>query len=418
MIVQTKQLEATQEASKSMSFDEAPIIENPILRNEDILCFSHDWTGDPLSKTHIMRILSRENRVLWVNAIANRMPTASGKDVKRVFSKLKRFTEPVKEVEPNIFVLNPLAIPTYGSSAVRGFNQKFLQSQVKRAMRKLGFNEPINMVFNPAAGLLAGKMNEKNLLYYCVDDYTEFTGVASGLKEIEIELFEKSDCVIVSAEKLFDDKKKYNDNTYIIRHGTDWKHFRTAIDDKTELPADIRDLPKPIVGFHGLLADWVDFELIKKIAEKYREGSVVLVGKVAVDAEEKIRMLDGIENIHQVGRKPYEMLPAYCKGFDVAINPFEINELTLAANPLKVREYLAAGLQVVSTDLPEVRILDYCRIGKDHKEFLAEIEESLKNPIEREVISDSIAEESWEAKVDELRDILLRNTRNVEKAKA
>ena len=93
-----------------------PQKEKDILRGNDILCFSHDWTGDPLSKTHLMRVLSKDNRILWINAIANRMPTASSKDVKRIFTKLKKFTEPVKEVESNIFVLNPLAIPTYGSS--------------------------------------------------------------------------------------------------------------------------------------------------------------------------------------------------------------------------------------------------------------------------------------------------------------
>jgi len=98
---------------------------NSVLRGRDILCFSHDWTGDPLSKTHLMRVLSKENRILWVNAIANRMPTTSSKDIKRIFSKLKKFTEPVREVEQNIHVLNPLAIPTYGSEAVRNFNEKF-----------------------------------------------------------------------------------------------------------------------------------------------------------------------------------------------------------------------------------------------------------------------------------------------------
>ena len=69
-----------------------------VLRGRDILCFSHDWTGDPLSKTHLMRVLSKENRILWINAIANRMPTASSKDVSRIFKKLKSFAEPVREV--------------------------------------------------------------------------------------------------------------------------------------------------------------------------------------------------------------------------------------------------------------------------------------------------------------------------------
>ena len=379
---------------------------NKILRGRDILCFSHDWTGDPLSKTHLMRVLSKENRILWINAIANRMPTASGKDVSRIFKKLRAFSEPVREVEKNIFVLNPLAIPTYGNEAVRKFNRKFLVSQVKKAMRKMNFKNPVNMVFNPAAGLLAGKLGEEQLIYYCVDEYTAFTGAANGLREIEVELFEKADAVIVSAEKLFDDKKKYNENTFIIRHGTDWNHFRTALDDATEIPADIKDLPKPIIGFHGLLADWVDFELIKKTAKRFENGSVVLIGKIAVDAERKIKILENIENMHFLGRKPYETLPAYCKNFDVAINPFEINELTLAANPLKVREYLAAGLQVVSTDIPEVRILEYCLIGEDHDEFIEMIEFALENPKPREEISDSIKTESWESKIDELREIL------------
>src|SRR3712207_3621500 len=110
-----------------------------VLSGRDIVCFSHDWTGDPLSKTHLMRVLARENRVLWVNAIANRMPTTSTKDVKRIFKKLKSFTEPIREVEKNIFVLNPLAIPAYGTQSVRKFNEKFLISQVKKAMRRLDF---------------------------------------------------------------------------------------------------------------------------------------------------------------------------------------------------------------------------------------------------------------------------------------
>lgn len=379
------------------------------LRGRDILCFSHDWTGDPLSKTHLMRVLSRENRILWINAIANRMPTTSSKDISRIFSKLKGFTAPVREVEPSIFVLNPLAIPAYGSKGMVAINRRFLISQVKKAMRNLGFARPINMVFNPAAGMIAGRLGESGVIYYCVDEYTAFTGVSDGLRSIEEDLFRRADLVIVSAEKLLDDKKRFNKNTHIIRHGTDWDHFRTALDEATEIPAEIANLPRPVIGFHGLLADWVDFELIKKTAEHFKNGSVVLIGKVAVDAEQKIRILDGVANIHQLGRKPYADLPAYCRGFDVALNPFAVNELTLAANPLKVREYLAAGLQVVSTDIPEVRILKHCLVGSDHADFIARIEQALAHPVPRGEVSDSIREESWEAKIDELREIISGN---------
>ena len=379
------------------------------LRGRDILCFSHDWTGDPLSKTHLMRVLSKDNRILWINAIANRMPTTSSKDISRIYNKLKSFTEPIREVEPNIFVLNPLAIPAYGYKTIVGLNQRSLVSQVKKTMRKLGFENVVNMVFNPAAGMIAGKLGESELIYYCVDEYTAFTG-SSALKEIEEKLFHDADLVIVSAERLFDSKKRFNPNTHIIRHGTDWRHFRTALDPALVIPADVADLPRPIIGFHGLLADWVDYELIKKVAEHFKDGSVVLVGKIAVDAEQKVKILDDIPNIHFLGRKPYADLPAYCKAFDVALNPFAINELTLAANPLKVREYLAAGLPVVSTDIPEVRVLKAVLVGVDHADFIAKIEAALANPKPRKAVSDAIRHESWEAKVDKLREILAQLT--------
>jgi glycosyltransferase involved in cell wall biosynthesis len=383
------------------------------LRGRDILCFANDWSGDPLSKTHLMRVLAKDNRILWINAIANRMPTTSPRDVSRIYKKLKGFTEPIHKVEPNIFVLNPLAFPSYGNGLVLEINQRFLASQVKKAMKRLQFENVVNMVFNPAAGMIAGRLGEKKLIYYCVDEYTAFTGASRGLKEIEDDLFRRADLVIVSAEKLFESKKDFNPNTFVIRHGTDWRHFRTALDPELSIPADIAGLPGPIIGFHGLLADWVDYELIKKVAEHFKNGSVVLVGKTSVDAKQKIKVLDGVTNIHMLGRKPYEELPAYCKAFDVALNPFEINELTLAANPLKVREYLAAGLPVVSTDIPEVRVLDDCLIGTDHDDFIRKIEQALADPKPRDEVSDSVSHESWETKVDELREIISTQNRKV-----
>src|SRR4028118_571818 len=116
-----------------------------VLRGRDIVCFSHDWSGDPLSKTHIVRVLAHENRVLWVNSIANRMPTAAKKDFSRIVKKLTAFTEKVKEVESNIFVMNPLTIPAYGNAAIREFNQKFLLAQIRRAMKNLNFQKPVNL---------------------------------------------------------------------------------------------------------------------------------------------------------------------------------------------------------------------------------------------------------------------------------
>src|SRR3954451_24923323 len=92
------------------------------LRGRDMLCFSHDWTGDPLSKTHLMRLLARHNQVLWVNSIGYRTPGVNKADIGRVWKKLKAARQSLKEVEPNIFVLNPLAVPAYGIKLARAVN--------------------------------------------------------------------------------------------------------------------------------------------------------------------------------------------------------------------------------------------------------------------------------------------------------
>src|SRR5215510_12156048 len=95
-----------------------------MIRGRDMLCFGHDWSGDPLSKTHIMRILARENRILWINSIGYRAPTASARDVSRAWNKLKQAANPLKKVEHNLWTLSPIAIPAYGMPKVQRLNRE------------------------------------------------------------------------------------------------------------------------------------------------------------------------------------------------------------------------------------------------------------------------------------------------------
>ncbi|HEU0173733.1 MAG TPA: glycosyltransferase [Blastocatellia bacterium] len=371
------------------------------LRGRDLLCFSHDWSGDPLSKTHLMRLMARDNRVLWVNSIGYRTPTASKADLSRAFKKLAAAASLLREVEPNIFTLNPLAIPSYGNRSVRAFNRWFLRWQVKRAMRRLRFKRAINWVFNPAASVIAGELGEEMVIYYCVDEYTEFTGVDSkALAELERGLMRRSDLVIVSADRLYQSKAPFNPRTALVRHGVDYEHFRRALYAETVVPEEIASLPRPVIGFFGLIADWVDVELMASVAERFPTGSLVALGKVTTD----VSALERLPNVHLLGRKPYDSLPAYCKGFDVALMPFRVNELTLNANPLKAREYLAAGLQVVSTAIPEVEALGLCRIGLDREGFLYEVEQALLDPGPSVELSEAVRGESWEARLDDIRE--------------
>jgi len=372
------------------------------LVGRDLICFSHDWTGDPLSKTHLMRLLARDNRVLWVNSIGYRSPNlASGRDLSRIRHKLAAAATPVAEVEPNLFVLSPLVIPAYGSAAIQRANRALLCWQVRRAMRRLGFANPVNWVFNPAAGILAGRLGEDRVIYYCVDEYTAFAGVnRAALAAVEAELLRRADLIVVSAAPLLATKVSPHAPTVLVRHGVDYEHFRAALDPATVVPPDIADLPRPVIGYFGLIADdWVDVPLLVRVARAFPHGTLALLGKATMD----VSALAAEPNVRLLGRVPYSTLPAYCKGFDAAVIPFPLSEVTRNANPLKAREYLAAGLPVVSTAIPEVEVLGECAIGRTPDGFVEELWRVLAAPGPDAVRSRRMQSESWAARLEEVR---------------
>jgi glycosyltransferase involved in cell wall biosynthesis len=377
-----------------------------MIEGKDIICFSNDWDGDPLSKKHIMQRLAKRNRILWVNSLGNRNPTASAKDLKRILKKLKDFTRGSRQVEEGIHVFSPLAIPFHGNAAARWINRRALRWSLRRACRKLGFKDPITWTFVPASADVAGDLGEGSLVYHCVDENSGFTGAdKAGIRNLERRLMEKSNCVIVSSGLLLENKRRHNQNTFLVTHGVDVPHFRKACDPETELPEDIKALRRPVIGFFGLIAEWVDLDLIRFLADARPDWTFALIGKVVTDT----KVLQGLKNVHFLGQKPYQLLPAYAKAFDVAILPFVINELTLASNPLKLREYLAAGLPVVSSAIPEAEKLKHVlHVGRDKAHFLEVIRQIIESGKTGPQISISqqMDCESWDEKVEELSRIL------------
>jgi glycosyltransferase involved in cell wall biosynthesis len=374
------------------------------MRGRDIVTFSTDWDGDPLSKMHLMRILAEENRVLWVDSLGNRVPRANAHDLGRIWKKFSTAARGLKQVLPNLHVLSPLALPLYGSEAARAANRSLLRLQLRRAMARLGFGRRIvSWSFLPAAAPVAGTLGEELVVYHCVDEFSAFSD-ASGphIADLEERLLRKAHLCITSAERLRERKAKVNPNTVLVRHGVDFDHFVTACDDRTPVPGDIARLPRPILGFFGLLADWVDLDVFEACARAYPGGSVVILGKIAPGVD--VSRLRAFPNVHLLGRKPYALLPGYCKAFDVALMPFRWNELTLHANPLKVREYLAAGLPCVSTPLPEVEAVGLCRLARRPEEYVQQVEACLREgPGPRRERAQRIVHESWRARVEEIR---------------
>lgn len=369
------------------------------LVGRDIVCFSNDWDGDPLSKTHLMRLAARENRVLWVNSLGNRAPRPTTRDVQRLARKLRGSLGGIREVERNIHVLSPLAVPVYGSTLISAANGHLVAAQVRHAMARLHMSNPVVWAFLPAAAPAVERLNARLTVYHCVDEFSAFGGApAAEIASMERQLMAHADLVIVSSERLLASKTGLHPRVVLVRHGVDHAHFSRALDPALPVHPLVRGLPRPVLGFMGLVAEWVDQDLLAALADHFNGGTVVVIGKEDADTA----VLKARRNVVRLGRRPYAELPSLLKGLDVALLPFVDNELTQASNPLKVREYLAAGLPVVSTPVPEVVQLGLARIAPDPAGFIAAIDELMTSgPGPARERSEAVRRESWTARWDE-----------------
>jgi glycosyltransferase involved in cell wall biosynthesis len=377
-----------------------------MLTGENIICFANDWHNDPTSKHQVMKLLSKQNRVLWVNSIGMRRPNASSSDLKRIFVKLKNFLQGLEKIHEDLFIFTPIVLPLPSSSWARQINALLLRASLWYYRKQLGMKDFQLWTFVPTMVELAGKMGEKALIYYCVDEWSKFSFMDSeAMRSMEIRLLQKAAIVFVTADHLYRDKVQFNRNTFLVEHGVDHEHFSRAHNEYLDTPMDIRIIKKPILGFFGLIHEWIDLDLIEHVAKVKPEWSIVLIGKSSVD----VSRFQRYANVHFLGQKSYATLPAYCKVFDVGLIPFVINELTLNVNPIKLREYLSAGLPVVSTALPEVeKYSAIVSIAHSGTEFVALIQKAFLNDSPENKIkrSSCMAGETWQNKIDYISECL------------
>ena len=373
-----------------------------MLTNENIICFANDWKGDPTSKHQVMKILSRDRKVLWVNSISMRSPKLNKSDLGRIKNKLKSFFSGLEQIKSNLYVFTPIVLPFPESSLVRKINYYILLLSLAFFVKKLELKPFQLWSFIPTMTNLVGHLGESKVVYYCVDEWSKFSFLDGKLmRRLEQDLLKKSDLVITTAKTLFEDKVTHNKNTFLIPHGVDFEHFAQTLDPAMKRPDDIVDMSGPIIGFFGLIHEWIDLDLISYIAENRPDWQILLIGKSSVDITDIAKR----KNVHFIGQRSYEVLPRYCKAMDGALIPFKINELTIHVNPIKLREYLSAGLPVVSTPLPEVMQYSHLvEIGDGNKDFLNKIAYCLheNNNFKKQERVEAMKGETWEAKVNYL----------------
>jgi glycosyltransferase involved in cell wall biosynthesis len=377
---------------------------------ENIVCFAKDWNEDPTSCNHVMRALSQGNRVLWLNSVCARRPNfGSARDLRKIGRKLISFFRGPRKVDRNLWVYTPLVLPFPYSRVAVAVNLWILRGTVSTLRRYLGMREFQLWTFLPTTAAYFGRMGESLAVYYCTDEWSGFKHLGSvPVASMEQELCQKVDVVFTTSRPLLERKSAYNKETHLASHGVDYAHFASALDGGTRVADDLERLPRPVVGFFGLVENWIDLTLLAYLAEHRPEWSIVLVGELAVN----VSVLRGFPNVHLLGRRPYADLPRYAKAFDVAICPFVSNELTRSINPIKLREYLSAGLPVVVSGIPEAPVYaGSCRlVSGGPEEFVKACEAALRDdsPALRRERSNDMQHETWERRVGESLQVALR----------
>lgn len=367
-----------------------------------IVAFGEDWGGLPSSTQHIVGRLAQDRDVVWVNSLGLRRPRLSRRDFARAAAKIRgafgggKTTAEVIKPE-RLSVLHPRVLSWPGNRVAGLANRIVLGAQLRESIAARGLRKPIFWTSLPSAAPLVGAFEHGPLVYYCGDDFSALAGVDHRpVAALERALAARADLILVASEALA--QKFPAGRTVVLPHGVDFEKFADPAPRAEDLPHG------PVAGFYGSIADWVDVELIARCAQNMPDWTFVLIGKVETD----VGALSGLGNVKLLGPRPHDALAGYCQHWTVSLLPFRDTPQIRACNPLKLREYFAAGAPVAaSVDFPALApYRDLLRLPEGQRDFAATIlaaaGDSLSMPDRRA----RVAAESWDARAQTVNALL------------
>ena len=370
-----------------------------------IVVFGDDWKRFVSTLQHLFAHIVGRRTVVWVNSFGHRSPKLTVYDVRRAASKLYAMLRSRPKPSGGAYparIVEPRALPWHDIPAVRELNTWSLLRDIRRSLAEVAPGRAPVLLAAPAAEGVVGKLGELAAIYFCMDDYAELPGVDRHIVgPLERRLLQKVDATIATAKALTALKRPAAGRVYQLPQGVNYGHFAT----QHATPADLAALPRPWIGFSGILSTACDFRIFGALADAFPDGSIVHVGLVQPGLRPP-----RLHNLKQLGFKDYAELPGYVQNFDVGIIPYVLNEWTRSVDSLKQLEYLAAGIPVVSSAIPEAFKYDEAvAIASDVSGFVEMVRAELiraADPERRSARQALARQHSWECRADRLLSII------------
>ena len=353
-----------------------------MMEGKDIVLISNQMLDDRYwtAKQYITMELIKNNRVLYVEANYSFGKLLSGMMGKKwpvvPFGKLH-------DEKNNLSILTPYPRLPYRNHFqwVGWLNQKLLLAKIRWATKKLDFECPILWTFLHQTADLIGKLDESVAVYHCVDDWPALLPMAGMGKPERIckdekKLISRVDLVFRVSAQLLSYLKIPNTKVFDIPNGVDIDLFNPERFSDESSQDDMKDIPRPIIGFSGSIGKWIDIELLIQVSKRFEKESLVIIG--LNEKNPNIHKLQQLKNVHFLGMKSREEVPQYISGFDVCLMPFNRTEVGKGLLPLKMFEYLALGKPIVATSSEVLKQFEKVLYLADDKDaFVQEIENAM-----------------------------------------
>jgi glycosyltransferase involved in cell wall biosynthesis len=349
----------------------------------DFVCFASAYWDEPLwtNKQHVMSLLAaRGHRVLYVDPGTSWPALGGWLRGRYPASALWRWIRPERE---NLWRMLPLALSLRQAEALKPLTWRLAARAVRAFLRTQGWDQPILWIYHPEAARILEHIPARFVCYDCVDDFRTFPQYRKrrdAIAALEGWLLERAGLVFTTSPALYEIKRQQNPNTHLVPNVGDYEHFSRAMLPETEIPSDLAGIPEPRIGFVGAIDDYkLDVNLLAQVAASREDWSFVLIGPVGV-AEKQARLQALCRpNVHLLGYRSYENLPAYLKGMDACIIPYAVNEHTASVFPIKFFEFLATDKPVIVTPLPSLLpYKDVVAVAEGPEAFARAIEDALR----------------------------------------